>query len=335
VPTFRAAQLGVEVAHEPPQHSARAWTEPEHQQVVVRQDAPVAAGRCQGDARYPQEPVDTADRCEAVREHEQHVRPGGDERLGGDRLVVLDPRLGTCVDAARGDDHRVGTRLRPADQLRTRPAQIEERDSWMALRRRRLSSGDGDLAGDLPSEALAPPGDAERLAHLAQLPRACVERVVLAQNRDRHPCGAKLLEHGRRTGLRGADHHCRPQREDPLSGQLALVADLRQAGDRLRRVERARVDAHQVAAEPEREDGFRDVAVQRDDAADVADDDRAAVLVPNARRQDGSLLVGRRPLGGGGDRDRGRAGQRCAGGQDDQQGQQQRAPHRDASSVSS
>ena len=88
----------------------------------------------------------------------------------------------------------------------------------------------------------------------------------------------------------------RPEREDALGRERALVADLRQRRDAPRRVRRARVDADDAVAEPEREHDLGDVAVQRDDPLDAADGDRPAVLVLHARGQHRRGLDRRRAL---------------------------------------
>lgn len=89
------------------------------------------------------------------------------------------------------------------------------------------------------------------------------------------------------TGVLGADHQGRLEREDAFGGELALIANLRQR-QRFGRIKRSyRPQLKYIATKTQREDRFGNVAVERNDAADIGDFDVSAAGVGHRCRQYG------------------------------------------------
>lgn len=122
----RSFELGVDEREERVEGERGPGPEAEQHLVVEVEDPPVLAGGGLGDAGDAQEAADAADRAEPAGGHDEHVRSGRDEGLGGERCGRLD---GDGRLAAGRDSERVGALVAAQEELGVGAPQVEDRDA--------------------------------------------------------------------------------------------------------------------------------------------------------------------------------------------------------------
>ncbi|ABA51512.1 hypothetical protein BURPS1710b_A1779 [Burkholderia pseudomallei 1710b] len=210
----------------------QARPEAEQKQRIERHDAPRAAGRRRAEAGRGEQRIAPAHRLQPFVGDQHDVGRRRDERLGGQRLVAVEPLH--RVVRARVADHRVGGRLLAGDErLVAGVVQHEQHARGRALapaRRRgvRRRARREPVAIEAREQHVARRLQRQRVCDAANLAAHRFDIVRLVERRDGDARARELRQRGRRAGFRRREHDIGAQRQQAFRRQRALVADLRQ-----------------------------------------------------------------------------------------------------------
>lgn len=144
----------------------------------------------------------------------------------------------------------------------------QQQDPWRRLRATRLLDPGGLSLQALPVVGQHPRGPGRIAEQFAQALEVAFQRRQVGPGRqglDPHPGRLQLLEYRRRTHFLGTDQQVGGQRKNAFGGQLALVADARQLGQR-RRVLAGGIDPDQLALTTQLDHPLADRATGADPA---------------------------------------------------------------------